>query len=70
MPRCFLGTPYEVSLQWESRAGNVGSVDKSIDIDAVNSLEEVVVLGEASDGIELAHVDLLVVNVKEVAGTI
>lgn len=61
---------YEVSLQWESRAGNVCGVDESIDIDAVNSLEEVVVFGEASDGIELANVDLLVINVKEVAGTI
>ena len=69
MPRCS-GNPYGSFLQRESRAGNVGCVDESIDIDAVNSLEEVVVLGEASDGIELAHLDLLVVNVKKVAGTI
>ena len=57
-------------LQRKGSAGDIGSVNKSVDIEVVNPLEEIIVLGETGDGVELTHVDLFVVDIKEVDGTV
>ena len=57
-------------LQRQSCTSNIGSVDESIDVKVRDTLEQIVVLGKAGDGIELAHIDLLVINVEEMDSTV
>ena len=57
-------------LQRQSSTSNIGSVDEPIDVKVMDTLEQIVVLGKAGDGIELADIDLLIIDVKEVNGTV